>query len=275
MLEITILADNRVASPYPRGLRGEWGFSVAIGDVLLDTGQSAAVHNAKLLGVPIEKFDSVVLSHSHFDHTSGLLDVLNVMDQPSLYCHPNVWDHRYLDRNGQFDGAPLGIPYTKPTVEAKSEIVEHRDPIEIVDGVHALGEIPRTHQDYTIGKVKREEGAVKDQIVDDQSVVVETSEGLALVLGCCHAGLRNTVEHAESVCSGDVRYIIGGTHLIAADTEEIHAISDWLGEKLDRLVGAHCTGTTAMGVLNERLPEVFESAGVGSTIRLEGDEVLS
>ncbi|WP_137685584.1 MBL fold metallo-hydrolase [Haloarcula mannanilytica] len=270
MVEITILSDNTVARPYPRGLRGEWGFSVAIGDVLLDTGQSAAIHNAKLLGVPVEEFGSVVVSHSHFDHTSGMLGVLNVMNQPNVYCHPDIWDHRYLDRDGQFDGAPLGIPYTKSTLEAKANIVEHRDPVEVANGVYALGEIPRKHQDHVIGKVEREDNVSKDPIMDDQSVVVETGDGLALVLGCCHAGLRNTVEHAESVYGGDVRYIIGGTHLIAMDSEEIHQIADWLARKLDLLVGAHCTGTAAMGILIERLPEIFEPAGVGSTIQLDG-----
>jgi len=269
MVEITILSDNTVAKPYPRGLRGEWGFSAAIGDVLLDTGQSAAIHNAKLLNVPVEEFGSIVVSHSHFDHTSGMLDVLNVMDQPNVYCHPEIWDHRYLDREGQFDGAPLGIPYTKSTLEAKADITEHRHPIEVSDSVHALGEIPRTHQDHVIGKVEREDSIVEDPIVDDQSVVVETDDGLGLVLGCCHAGLRNTVEHAESVFNDDVRYIIGGTHLIAIDSEEIRDIADWLAGKLDLLVGAHCTGTAAMGILNERLPEIFESAGVGSTIQLD------
>lgn len=269
MVEITILADNRVATPYPRGLRGEWGFSAAVGDVLLDTGQSAAVHNAKLLEVPIEEFDSVVVSHSHFDHTSGMLDVLDVMDRPDIYCHPEIWAHRYLDREGKFEGAPLGIPYTKSTVEAKAKVVEHRDPVEVADGVYALGEISRTHQDHVIGKVEREDGVVEDPIVDDQSVVVETDDGLALVLGCCHAGLRNTVEHAESVCGGEVRYVIGGTHLIAVDPEEVREIADWLAGKLDRLVGAHCTGTEAMGILNECLPETFEPAGVGTTLQLD------
>jgi 7,8-dihydropterin-6-yl-methyl-4-(beta-D-ribofuranosyl)aminobenzene 5'-phosphate synthase len=268
VVEITILADNRVAKPYPRGLRGEWGFSAAVGDMLLDTGQTAAVHNAKLLDVPIGEFGSVVVSHSHFDHTSGMLDVLNVMDQPTVYCHPRIWNHRYLDSEGQFDGAPLGIPYTKSTIEAKANVVEHRDAVEVTDGVYALGEIPRPHQDYVIGKVERRDGVIEDPIVDDQSVVVETGDGLALVLGCCHAGLRNTVEHAESVCDGDVRYIIGGTHLIAVGSEEIHAIADWLEGKLELFVGAHCTGTAATGILNERLPDTFEPAGVGSTIQL-------
>jgi 7,8-dihydropterin-6-yl-methyl-4-(beta-D-ribofuranosyl)aminobenzene 5'-phosphate synthase len=40
---------------------------------------------------------------------------------------------------------------------------------------------------------------VDDSAPDDQSVAVETAEGTALVLGCCHAGLRNTIEHAETV----------------------------------------------------------------------------
>ncbi|WP_435128234.1 MBL fold metallo-hydrolase [Halobaculum sp. D14] len=269
MVEVTILSDNRVAKPYPRGLRGEWGFSAAIGNVLLDTGQSVAVHNAKLLDVPVETLDSIVVSHSHFDHTSGMLDLLNVMDRPDVYCHPEVWAPRYLDREGEFEGAPLGIPYTKSTIEAKANVVERRAPVEVADGVHALGEIPRPHQDYVIGTVERDDGVVDDPIVDDQSVVVETAEGLALVLGCCHAGLRNTVEHAESVFDDDVRYVIGGTHLIAVDDERIREITDWLSEKLDVLIGAHCTGTAASGILRKCLPDVYEPAGVGKTIQIE------
>jgi 7,8-dihydropterin-6-yl-methyl-4-(beta-D-ribofuranosyl)aminobenzene 5'-phosphate synthase len=269
VVKITVLADNTVARPFPRGLCGEWGFSAAIGDVLLDTGQSVAVHNADLLGVPIEEIETIVVSHGHFDHTTGMMDVLNVTDRPTIYCHPGVWSHRYVVREDRFDGAPLGIPYAKSTIEARATVVEHREPVEVADGVHALGEIPREHPDSVIGTIERNDGVADDPIVDDQSVVVETDDGLALVLGCCHAGLRNTVERAEAVFDRDVRAVVGGTHLIAADTEEIHAVADWLDGNLDLLVGAHCTGSEATGILGERLPEIFEPAGVGSTIQLE------
>lgn len=269
MVEITILSDNTVSGPLPRGLRAEWGFSAVVGDVLLDTGQSVALHNASLLDVPVAELDTIVVSHTHYDHTTGMMDFLNVMDDPTVYLHPSVWTHRYAERDDQFDGEPLEIPYAKSTVEAKAEIVEHRGPVEVDDGVYALGEIPRPHPDAVIGKIERDDGVADDQIPDDQSIVVETEDGLVLVPGCCHAGLRNTVEHAESVCDGEVRYVVGGTHLVAADTEEIHAVADWLEGKLDLLVGAHCTGTEASGILSERLPEIFRPAGVGSVIRID------
>jgi len=134
------------------------------------------------------------------------------MDQPTVYCHPEIWDQRYLDGEGQFDRTPLAIPYTKPTVDGKTNVVEHRAPVVVAGRVYALGEIPRPHQDHLTGKVERQDGVVEDPIVDDQSVVVEMDDGLALVMGSRHAGSRSAVEHAGSVCDGTVRYIIGGTH---------------------------------------------------------------
>ncbi|WP_424005222.1 MBL fold metallo-hydrolase (plasmid) [Haloarcula salina] len=275
MVEITVLSDNTVVEPLPRGLRGEWGFAAVVDDVLLDTGQSAALHNASLLDVPVDQLDDIVVSHTHYDHTTGLLDFLEEMDHPNVYLHPEVWTHRELAREGAFEGEPLGIPYDRSTIAAKADIVEHREPVEVADGIYALGEIPREHPDAVIGRVHDEDGIREDQIPDDQSIVVETGDGLALVLGCCHAGLRNTVEHAEAVCDGTVRYIIGGTHLVASTPEEIHDVADWLDGTVDLIAGAHCTGSEAAGILNERLPDVFTSIGVGSRISLESATVTS
>jgi 7,8-dihydropterin-6-yl-methyl-4-(beta-D-ribofuranosyl)aminobenzene 5'-phosphate synthase len=275
MVEVTIIADNTVAEPFPPRLRGEWGFSAVVDDILFDTGHSGtAFYNANLLGIPPD-FACIVLSHTHMDHTSGLLHFLNIMDKPTIYLHPEVWEPRYampgdVPGNVPQDGIPIGIPFLRPTIEGMAIIHEHRKPIEVTDGVFALGEIPRRHDDTTVGKIEKNGELVEDDVIDDQALAITTDEGIALLLGCCHAGLRNSVEYAEEVCNGEVRYIIGGTHLVAKDEQGVREIADWLDGKVDLFAGTHCTGFEAESVLKERLPDEFESVGVGSTIEIPG-----
>lgn len=272
MVDVTILVDNTVAKPIPKGLRGEWGFSAAVDGVLFDTGQSeSVVHNARLLDVPTD-FETIVLSHTHFDHTAGLDQFLDPFDKPTLYLHPEIWVERYSTGppgGGSFP-APLhlGIPFSKAEVESGADIVEHREPVEVADGVFALGEIPRQYSETVTGKLEEDGEFVDDPVVDDQALAVRTADGTALVLGCCHSGLRNSIEYAEAVTGDEVRYVVGGTHLVALDADEIHEIADWLEGKLELFAGTHCTGFQAETILAERLPDAFRSVGVGSSIEL-------
>ena len=272
MVTITILVDNTVATPVPRGLRGEWGFAAAVDAVLFDTGQSeSVVHNARLLDVPT-RFETIVLSHTHHDHTAGLDQFLDPLHKPTLYLHPEVWTERYTTETPGGDPLPepafIGIPFSKAQVESGAELVEHRSPVEVDTGVFALGEIPRRHVETTVGKREADGTLVDDPVIDDQALAVKTRAGTALVLGCCHSGLRNTIEHAEAVTDDDVRYVIGGTHLVAMDAEAVHELADWLEGRLDLFAGTHCTGFEAQAILAERLPEAFRPVGVGSTIDL-------
>lgn len=272
MVRITILVDNTVATPVPRGLRGEWGFAAAVDDVLFDTGQSdAVVHNARLLDVGPD-FGTVVLSHAHYDHTSGLDAVLDPMDEPTVYCHPDIWAERYVTEAPGGAALPkpvsIGVPFTRSAVESGAEVVAHRESVEVSTGVHALGEIPREHVETTVGKIEVDGELVDDPVLDDRALAVETAEGTALVLGCCHAGLRNTIEHAEAVTGEPVRHVVGGTHLVAMDVDDVHELADWLDGRLATFAGTHCTGFEAQAILAERLPDAFEPAGVGTTIEI-------
>jgi len=271
-MKVTVLADNTVVTGIPKGLRGEWGFAAGIDDVLFDTGQSTAVlDNARLLGIGTD-FDDIVLSHAHYDHTKGLEAFLDPHENPTVYCHPDIWSDRFIREpaDGRILDEPIhiGFPYSRAEVETGAEIVEHRDPVEVSDSVFALGEIPRPHADTTVHLREEDGELVEDSVPDDQSVAVKTIDGTALVLGCCHAGLRNTIEHAETVTDQEVRYVIGGTHLVARDADEIHELADWLDGKLEVFAGTHCTGFQAEKIFSERLPDAFCSVGVGSSIEL-------
>ena len=98
MLKITTLSENTADN---LGLLAEWGLSILMetGDanILLDTGQTISVtHNAKALGIDLQKVDKIVLSHGHADHTGGLVNVLTAMGKKvEIVAHPDVVDAKY------------------------------------------------------------------------------------------------------------------------------------------------------------------------------------
>ena len=262
MAKIYILADNKVVQLRPKGLLAEWGFSAAIDNVLFDAGQKIAAHrNASLLG--LKEFDRIVLSHGHYDHTGGLLDfLLDAKTKPKIYVHPEVWLPRY------YEGSYIGIPYCREEIEDFAEIIEHREPVEVAKNVYALGEIPRKHEDVGIGKVRRDNELVEDRVFDDQSLAIKTDKGVAVVFGCCHAGVRNTIEYAEEVCGDEVRFVIGGTHLVALKDNEVLEVARWLEKKVEFVAPCHCTGFKAEAILASKLGEKFKLIGAGSVIEI-------
>lgn len=266
MFDITVLADNEVAQARPKGLRGEWGFAATVGDVLFDTGQTGVVpENAARLGLDFD-FEAVVLSHGHYDHTGGLEATLARLDDPDLYCHPSVWDTRYFEHEGE--RGEIGLPFTRERIADEANIIEHTDPVEVADGIHALGEIPREHKDAAVGLRDTGDGLEDDEVPDDQALAIEGENGVALLLGCGHAGLQNTIEYAEQVIGDEVRSVIGGTHLVAYEEPEIRDIADWLDGRLELFAGTHCTGQEAKQIFSDRFPEEFERIGVGSTLEV-------
>ncbi len=100
-------------------------------------------------------------------------------------------------------------------LEDLSVIHEHRDPVNVTKNIVALGEIPRKWEQHLLSDsfVIRNGTKERDTIRDDQSLAVKTRNGLILLLGCCHSGLRNTVEYAEDVMGDEVKAIVGGTHI--------------------------------------------------------------
>lgn len=262
MVKVTILADNKVIALRPQGLKAEWGFSVLIeadGPILFDAGQTGiAFENFQLLGLPTPM--RIVLSHGHYDHTGGLLPFLK--KDVKLYAHPDVFLPRF------YKGEYIGIPFRRERIEDRAEIIEHREPVEVSKNVWALGEIPREFETallrdtYIIRDGKKE----KDTILDDQSLAIKTDRGVLLILGCCHSGLRNTVKWAEEVTGDEVKFIVGGTHLIAYSPEKIKEIISKLD--FEFIAPCHCTGLKAEFLLMKMLGDRFKMIGSGSVIEV-------
>jgi metal-dependent hydrolase (beta-lactamase superfamily II) len=70
------------------------------------------------------------------------------------------------------------------------------EPAEVLPGVWTTGEIhdrPEPEGGSPNLVVRQGEEWQADRYRDDMSMVLETSDGLVLLRGCCHAGLLNTL----------------------------------------------------------------------------------
>jgi len=260
IVKVSIVSDNKVF--VLRGYKAEWGFSVLIEGretILLDAGGSGvAFENLIAMQKPMPSI--IVLSHGHYDHTGGLRPFLN--QKVRLYAHPDAFLPRY------FEGRYVGIPYKKELVTSCSQLIEHREPVEIEKNVWALGEIPRIYETALLkdSYLVRDGRKETDEIKDDQALAIKGENGVTLILGCCHSGLRNTVKWAEEVAGDEVRAIIGGTHLIAYDEGKIVEVLKDL--KVDFIAPTHCTGMRAEMVMAKMMGDKYITAGVGSEFEI-------
>jgi 7,8-dihydropterin-6-yl-methyl-4-(beta-D-ribofuranosyl)aminobenzene 5'-phosphate synthase len=273
---ITILCENSVGPL--SGTLGEHGFSALIepsdGDPLLfDTGQGLSLlHNARRMNKDLSRVRQVAISHGHYDHAGGLMPLLDECGAKQVYCHPSVFRPRFRVKDtGECN--PIGIPASREELEAAGATFDLSKKYRVIaPGISLTGEVPRVTDFETgdQGLYSDCTGQDLDNTPDDQSLVLETGKGLVLVLGCCHAGLVNTVEHVAYMTGRrDIYAVIGGTHLGFCSQEQIGktvAALRTLGIK--KLAASHCTGFAASARLSRELPVEFQTAMVGYTLEV-------
>ncbi|MDA8415113.1 MAG: MBL fold metallo-hydrolase [Desulfobacteraceae bacterium] len=273
---ITILCENS-AGPIS-GTLGEHGFSALIepsqGEPLLfDTGQGLTLlHNARRMNKDLAKVQNVVISHGHFDHTGGLLPLLTECGPKQVHAHPGIFTPRFrLKDTGEC--YPIGIPHGRDQIEAAGgTIVLSKEYREIAPGISLTGEVPRVTAFETgdQGLYRDCTGQDLDITPDDQSLILDTERGLVVLLGCCHAGLINTLEHIAYLSGRrDIHAVIGGTHLGFCGQDQlemtISALKDW-GVK--KVAASHCTGFAASARLSREIPKEFQVALVGYSLEV-------
>jgi 7,8-dihydropterin-6-yl-methyl-4-(beta-D-ribofuranosyl)aminobenzene 5'-phosphate synthase len=147
--------------------------------VLFDAGVTpdALVENMRRLDIARGDIDIVVLSHGHWDHTTGmdgLLRELGPRNVPVL-IHPEFWSRRRVAVPGR---EPIELPSTSRSAlqGAGFEIVEQQQPSFLLDGsLLVTGEVDRTtefeqgsatHQAHPHGRWQPD-----PLILDDQALV--------------------------------------------------------------------------------------------------------
>lgn len=235
-LEIRILFDNTSAH---KDLLRSWGFSALIDfrgkRILFDSGSDPVLlleHMDKMKIDP-KSIDEAIISHVHGDHRRGIYWVFE--KNPKMKVH-------FLDSFGVEAYRDADLVKMKPN--------RVKGPFELMPGVYSTGPI--------------------DGLPPEQALLIETSQGLVMIVGCSHPGIIKMVETAQTQRKKDsIRMLLGGLHLLKTEPEEIRKIVNRLDElKVKVVVPAHCTGDLA----TDMLQSVFgkHSAGAGRWIVMEG-----
>jgi 7,8-dihydropterin-6-yl-methyl-4-(beta-D-ribofuranosyl)aminobenzene 5'-phosphate synthase len=274
---------------------GEWGFSALVEadghTVLFDTGErpETVLRNAEELGVDLSTIDTVILSHNHFDHTGGLVTLRrkfkerNASAMQTAHVGDGIFLPRVLDTKAAGALPPIPSHLLVSAVEVRDRFealggrfIVHEKPRELHPGMWITGPIPRVHPEKNwtpFMKIRKGDDLVEDNIPEDQALVIDTPNGLVVLVGCGHAGIVNTMEHARSITRGKpIHAVLGGLHLLNATDQHL----DWTGTKMagfgvEHLLGAHCTGLHAVTGLRDAggLSRTTALVGaVGSTFTL-------
>ena len=90
------------------------------------------------------------------------------------------------------------------------------------------------------------EHAVADTFPDEQALAVQTDRGLAVLVGCSHRGLINSIMAAKAAAGRDqVAIVLGGAHLRSATAAQIGWAIQRSQELASHLALGHCTGELA------------------------------
>ena len=259
-LKITVLAEDSVL--YESQYLGQHGVSFflegKIGEntrrILVDVGQNsqALLSNVRIMNIPLPAIDAIVLTHCHYDHTKGVVNMLREIGKRDtrVIAHPDIFRPNFVI-NTHFRDVGIMPDDSKENMEkAGGSLFLTKEPFVLMPGIMTTGEVKRQTEFEKVGGLKTiENGKVKDDpMLDDISVVANIKgKGLIIVTGCSHAGIVNIAKHAIELTSCEkIEGIIGGLHLIEASDARIKRTVEELA-KLDIawICAGHCTGFKA------------------------------
>lgn len=257
--QIQVLIDNSANPEKPR-LHAEHGLSFLIdvqfknetARILLDTGPlpRLLIQNANYLNIDFSTVNAIVLSHGHHDHVGGLLKILpRIPSSTPIIAHPNAFLPKFAYRPYL---KSIGAPFSPTALQTRNAVLlQTAEPISILDGVKTTGEIERTipYEEVTGFYTLQNNWLIADYLLDDQSLILHLKDkGLIIICGCAHAGLINTITHAQHIMNTESIYaVIGGFHLKNATPQRINTTANALHEFNVKLIApCHCTGSQAI-----------------------------
>jgi 7,8-dihydropterin-6-yl-methyl-4-(beta-D-ribofuranosyl)aminobenzene 5'-phosphate synthase len=272
-VKVTIMVENTTPSPK---IIGEYGLAVLVTidnySVLLDTGsEGALLVNALAMGIKLEQIEDVIISHGHFDHTGGMVPLLNKHGVKRVYAHPDIFLHRYLPlRNGKLKD--IGCVFNTIQLDNYGvKLILTENFTEIFPDVFVSGQIPRLNDYEDTGinsKVEVNGELVDDTLNDDMALVINHPEGLIIISGCAHSGMINTIDYAQQK-TGQKKILayIGGTHLMSANQSRIDKTIQALKTyNIEKIVVGHCTGFNACAAMYNQLGAVVVKGDAGISI---------
>jgi len=249
----------------------DWGYAALVEingkRILFDTGDDPEIlaKNVKAKAVDLTRLDFVVLSHRHGDHIGGLTYLLSVNPKVKIYAPKEGFGIFGSDLPGKFyrkdeslpaemryyDGAPPEIMrFGTAFPGANIQLIDKT--AEVVPGITLIAlvsDAPGTKE------------------LKELSLVINTPDGIVLVVGCSHPGIETIVAEAAKI-NPHIRFIAGGFHLVVAQDTAIEKAATSLHDtyKVDYIAPGHCTGEPTFTAMRRMFGDRYLYAGLGTTL---------
>jgi 7,8-dihydropterin-6-yl-methyl-4-(beta-D-ribofuranosyl)aminobenzene 5'-phosphate synthase len=233
--KIIILYDN---NQFSENTISDWGFSCLVisgnDTILFDTGARKDIffHNLEAMNVDLKTVHTLVVSHHHGDHAGNIFPVIENTGHIQVFL-PSSLDGNFRQMVDQYN------------VHAEVDT----DIRQIAHHVFLTGEM---------GFQIREQG-----------LVIETSKGLVLIVGCAHPGVDRMLKKVVKKFNKPVYMVIGGFHMEEYSDPEIdHLIETFRDFEVKKIAPAHCTGKHATEKFMKAYQHNFIRCGTGKVVDL-------
>lgn len=239
---------NNIA--HNRNFKTSWGNACLIeGDeetILFDTGGDGSIllSNLKELKIDPSNIDVVVLSHIHGDHIGGLWEFLKQNSKVRVYF-PHSFPQSFQDRVRSYGAEAISVSKSTEVSKSVYPVTEQSS-----YGVYSTGEMGTS--------------------IKEQSLIVKTEKGLAILTGCAHPGIVKIVEESQKLLNERTFLILGGFHLMGYSKKEIQGIIEKLRQLgVEKIAPNHCTGERATEMFRKEWGKDFIDAGCGAIIKID------
>ena len=201
---------------WKEGLKADWGFSCLV-----------------------EAYDKKILFDTGANSSILLHNMQRLNIDPTIIEEVFI-SHAHGDHTGGLpellrinNAVKVYIPVSCPEPPGASEVVRVKEAFKIHENIFSSGELKSI----------------------EQSLIVKTQKGLALIVGCSHSGVKNILKAASQF--GKPYAIIGG----------LHGFSDFnLVKDLEFICPTHCTQFKSK--IKLLYPKKYVRGGVGKVIEI-------
>jgi len=235
-MKLTVIAEG--STKWDRFIR-KWGISYLLdSDIVFDTFGRIDLFNKNLskLKIDVSKIKTVILSHEHWDHITGLKHLTDANKKITIYI-PEGFNPKIAAKINSY-GAEAIIKNNKIT--------------QIKENIYLSDSLCCSYDGKTIY---------------EQSVIVQTEKGMTLICGCAHPGIDVIVSNINQYFNSEVTTLIGGFHLNDNSDEQNEIIINSIKYAgIKKIAPMHCTGKKASELIKKHFKTGFIKLSQGDVL---------
>jgi 7,8-dihydropterin-6-yl-methyl-4-(beta-D-ribofuranosyl)aminobenzene 5'-phosphate synthase len=251
----------------------DWGYAALVEisgkRILFDTGDDPAIFakNVKAKGVDLTQLDFVVLSHRHSDHVGGLSYLLSVNPKVKIYAPKEGFGIFGSDLPSKFYRKDESLPAEMRYYDGAPPEIMKFGSVFPGANIELIDKTTEVAPGITLIALVSDAPGTKE--LKELSLVINTPDGIVLVVACSHPGIEAIVAEAAKI-NPHIHFVAGGLHLVVAQDPAIERVATALHDtyKVDYIAPGHCTGEPTFAALRKMFGDRYVYAGLGTTLDL-------